>query len=93
MADKERILAITKQAKQLDQEATKLEDQSHTLPLEESELSAEQIEILAEQSVISAVEDNLFLSGYDALEDDSALDERQITHILSICEYYLPVCS
>lgn len=86
--DKAQILAITMQAKGLELDATRVEEESGS-----NELSDEAIETMVEQSVISQVEPNLYLSGYDALEEEATLDDLGITHILSVCRYSVPVCS
>lgn len=95
LPDRERIFTITKEAKDLDLQAFKLEDQSRFMrePTHgDSSAASDQSTVdLQTQSIVSEVEQGIFLGGYDALLTDSTLESIGITHILSICQYYLPV--
>lgn len=93
LPDRQEILSLNQQAKSLDQQALAMEDQSYTKLSDKpgSDVSQTQIDLWAAEALISKVEDGIYLSGYDAVKDDDCLVDRGVTHILSICQYYLPV--
>lgn len=92
--DRELTISLNLKAKALDQRALAIEDQSQVRPDHKgADVSQEQLEIWDAQRLISKVEDGLYISGYDALENNVCLADQKITHVLSVCQYYLPVRS
>lgn len=94
MPDRELILRCTRESKNFDRQALELEDTAATLlnPADEIGASQEQLDRWADQGPLSQVEDGLYVGGFDALQDASVLTRHNITHILSVCRYHLPVC-
>ncbi|CCG82627.1 Tyrosine-protein phosphatase yvh1 [Taphrina deformans PYCC 5710] len=89
--DKAQIQAINSHAKRLEVEALRLEDKSPRLVGESyHEEYRNRPDQFQGQSMISRIEDGLYLSGYDVLQHETILRSCSISHILSICQFYLP---
>lgn len=86
-------MRCTRLSKELEKQALELEDHGATQlnPGDEENATQEQIDRWTDQSQMSRVEDGLYISGFDALEDSSVLVQNNISHILSVCRFHLPV--